>query len=322
MTLRFYYKHILMPGLFIRYKEHIMMKLLLTLAALIACTVSLSARGDSTNPLYDDPYFGEEINIETRIDTTVELHRVILKDGSEINGRIKEHCSDSIRVVTIGGLDVNIRKENIIEIAALYGQIVDGEFQRFDPNRTRLFFSPTARPLEAGEGYFSVYEIFFTMLTVGLSDWLAISGGTSLIPAAETQLVYLNLKVTPYHDDQFSLAFGGFQSWILDHSMGIAYGVTTFGSKNYALSIGLGFGNVDGEFTDTPALVVGADLRLSNSVKFISENWLVEEEFVYSFGLRFFGDNLAGDFGLFGTAATLEGFPFFPWIGITYNFGR
>ena len=37
---------------------------------------------------------------------------------------------------------------------------------------------------------------------------------------------------------------------------------------------------------------------------------------------RFFGENLAADFGLIHVAGSdIEGFPFIPWIGFAYNFG-
>ena len=45
------------------------------------------------------------------------------------------------------------------------GQVVDGEFWREDPNQTRLFFGPSARPLKKGTGYLAVYEIFRELWT-------------------------------------------------------------------------------------------------------------------------------------------------------------
>jgi hypothetical protein len=39
-------------------------------------------------------------------------------------------------------------------------------------------------------------------------------------------------------------------------------------------------------------------------------------------GIRLFGRKLAADFALMlPTNVDLEGFPFIPWIGFTYNFG-
>jgi hypothetical protein len=41
-----------------------------------------------------------------------------------------------------------------------------------------------------------------------------------------------------------------------------------------------------------------------------------------SLGIRLFGRKLAADFALMlPTNVDLEGFPFIPWIGFTYNFG-
>jgi hypothetical protein len=40
-----------------------------------------------------------------------------------------------------------------------------------------------------------------------------------------------------------------------------------------------------------------------------------------SFGIRFYGEHIAGDFGLFfPTGVDTEGFPALPWIGFIYNY--
>ena len=85
----------------------------------------------------------------------------------------------------------------------------------------------------------------------------------------------------------------------------------------------MGYGFSGGDFTDKPVLVLGWENRVSKSLKIISENWFFfgGEIHPISFGLRFFGKNLAADFGLIYPAGTdIKGFPFIPWLGLTYNF--
>ena len=80
---------------------------------------------------------------------------------------------------------------------------------------------------------------------------------------------------------------------------------------------------MNGETADNPALMVGGEIQVSNSVKFITENWKFPdaEDLLVSFAIRFFGEHLAADFGLLTTTGKVEiGFRFIPWIGFAYNF--
>jgi hypothetical protein len=73
-------------------------------------------------------------------------------------------------------------------------------------------------------------------------------------------------------------------------------------------------------------LLAGGEAHLSNSVALITENWfpLGSDVQLLSFGLRFFGDHLSADLGFWYplTREGTEGFPFLPWLGFCYNFGR
>lgn len=74
-------------------------------------------------------------------------------------------------------------------------------------------------------------------------------------------------------------------------------------------------------------LILGGELKLSNSAKLISENWIPtspESVKIYSLGVRFFGKKVAGDFGLMyplgNDGESISGWPFIPWISLSYNF--
>lgn len=105
--------------------------------------------------------------------------------------------------------------------------MVRGELWRTDPNHTRLLFAPTARALKAGQGYFSVYEIFFPFVAVGVTDFFTLSGGFSLFPGVESQLLYIAPKITPVHLEKFDLAAGVLYIKIPeeDEGAGILYSV-------------------------------------------------------------------------------------------------
>jgi len=260
-------------------------------------------------------------NIFAQTDTTL-IYRLTLTDDSELIGKIISENDSLLLFVTNAGLELSLQWEMIKEKEIIQGEWDGNAFVHSDPNRTRLLFSPTGRTLPAGEGYFSAYEIFFPFLAIGVTDFITLSGGMSLFPGAEEQIIYVAPKVRVLHLENFDLSGGVLYCHTSESDFGIFYGVTTIGSSKASFTLGLGWGYVDGETAESPAVMFGGEIQLSNSVKLISENWKLPEEdnLFLSFGLRFFGEHLAADFGLVTTTGETEGFPFLPWIGFAYNF--
>jgi hypothetical protein len=259
--------------------------------------------------------------------TTARLQKIILKDGSEMIGAVTSRDSGLIRFKTLSNVSMTIPNTQVREIETLSGEVVGGEYRRADPNQTRLLFAPNARSLKAGQGYFSAYEIFFPFLAVGVTDFATVSGGMTLFPGASNQLFYLAPKVRAIHVKEFDLAGGVLYLNATSGSsegVGILYGVGTYGTANDALTVGLGWGFAQGKVKDKPILLLGGEVRVSNSVKLITENWIPPSSDVslISFGVRFFGDNLAADLGfIYPAGSEISGFPFLPWLGFAYNFG-
>lgn len=246
------------------------------------------------------------------------VERIVLNDGSELVGKILRQDADSVTFVTTSGIHVIFPRKAIKEI-----QMTQREGWSTDPNQTRLFFAPTGRSLPQGKGYFSAYEIFFPMLAVGVTDFLTLAGGVTLIPGATEQAVYLAPKLRVAHSEHIDLSGGVLYISVSGYSAGMAYGVATIGSSKASFTGGLAWGFIEGDFSGTPTIVLGAELQLSNSAKFITENWFPAKAnmAIVSFGIRFFGESIAGDFGLMRpTSASSGGFPFLPWIGFAYNF--
>lgn len=260
--------------------------------------------------------------VVAQTDTAV-VRKIILTDGSELMGNIVREGADTVFFRMTSGTETMIRRSTIKEIRTMKGEWMGGEFRKTDPNQTRLFFAPTGRSLPQGEGYFSAYEIFFPMLAVGVTDFLTLAGGVTLIPGATEQAVYLAPKVRIAHFEKLDLSGGVLYISVSGYSAGMAYGVATIGTSRASLTGGLAWGFIEGDFSGTPTLVLGAELQMSNSTKLITENWFPAKSDVaiISFGIRFFGENLAGDFGLMRlTTSSGRGFPFLPWIGFAYNF--
>jgi hypothetical protein len=207
--------------------------------------------------------------------------------------------------------------------------------RRTDPNYSRLMFAPTGRPLRKGDGYFSDYELVFPGFAVGVTDNLSLAGGVSTIPGLglTEQLVYFSPKVGFNLSDRASVSVGGLIAGVGGDddlgTLGIAFGVGTFGSADHSVSVGLGLARELGDpFAQTePILMLGGQTRLSRSVALVSESWLVLDgetplsEQPFGLALRFFGDRLSADVGVVLVGEVLEeGLPI-PWLSVSYHFG-
>ncbi len=171
-----------------------------------------------------------------------------------------------------------------------------------------------------------MYEIFFPFIAIGVTDWLTLAGGFTLVPGADRQLLYFAPKITPIQLKNFDFSAGALYINIPDEidDGGFFYGMGTYGTEKIALTAGFGWGFSGADVVDKPVIILGAETSLSKTVKFITENWLIPDSEVdlISGGLRFTGEKVAADFALvYPAGSDISGFPFLPWIGFAYNFG-
>lgn len=255
--------------------------------------------------------------------------RVVLTDGSRHVGHIEREDDAEVVLRTLSGVTMTIPRAQIVRIEPAEVVRRGDAVLRADPNHTRLLFAPTARALQSGEGYVALYQIFLPFVAVGVSDAVALAGGLSLLPGVSEQLVYAAPKVTPYRRGDLAVAVGAFAATITASEGGvggIVYAVGTKGGPSAAVSFGAGFLFGGGDFIETPILLLGGEYQVSNNVKLLSENYVIpaaENLAIVSGGIRFIGDRLAGDFGLFTSPEVITegGLPFFPWLSFAYNFG-
>jgi hypothetical protein len=207
--------------------------------------------------------------------------------------------------------------------------------RRADPNYSRLMFAPTGRPLRQGDGYFSDYELVFPGFAAGVTDNLSLAGGVSMIPGLglTEQLAYFSPKIGFQLSESAAVSVGALIAGTgVDDSIdavGIGFVVGTFGKPDASLTLGLGAARELGsEFARTePIVMIGGEVRLSDSVALVSENWLMvgdasPSEWPFGLALRFFGERLSADVGMVLMGEVLaEGLPI-PWVSVSYHFGR
>ncbi len=264
------------------------------------------------------------------------LMSIRLKDGNELRGRIIERTETTLILQTSNGLEVKIPQSSIVTIKPVQGRYQKGVFLRSDPNYSRLMVSPTGRPLRKGEGYFSDYYIFFPGISYGFTDHFSLMAGFSIIPGAnfKDQLKYLAPRIGFQINESVALSAGAlFMSFFDELGAGIAFGVATFGQQDKSLTTGFGFGYVreegeDFHFAQKPIILLGGNIRLSNSIALVSENWFFPgaglnlKQQPFAIAVRFFGDRMAVDAGAILMLEILEqGFPV-PWLSFVYHFGK
>lgn len=242
--------------------------------------------------------------VEVRAALGEETQELRLTDGSVYHGRVID-ASDPATFELLSGIRMEIPHDRISSLTTARGTVRGEEYWRPDPNRTRLFFGPTARSLPAGGGYFSVFELFMPFVSTAVSDNLILSGGTPLIflfDENETERpVWFAPKLTLGGNDRAEFAIGALLITTLggDGSAGVVYGVTTVGEPDGALTLGLGYGFADGDWGGSPAALLGLERRMSRSTKLISENYVLPDgTILLSAGPRFIGDRLSADVGL------------------------
>lgn len=259
------------------------------------------------------------------------LVAVRLNDGSVLIGRIVEESADRLVVVTQGGTRVELERAQVRSVTPARGRVVNGEFWGEDPNATRLFFGPTARAVPQGQGYFGVFELLFPFVAYGVTDRITLAGGTPIIPEAIGRVLYVAPKVELIRTPNASFAVGGLGLFVTEEidegSVGVVYGVGTFGGPDRSLTLGAGFpfitSNDESDIANKPLIQLGGELRTTRRTKFITENYFVpgESGTVISGGFRFFGERLSADFGIGGYVENGDlGGPL-PIVNFVYSFG-
>ena len=261
------------------------------------------------------------------------LYHIETKDGNIYTGNILSRDSVSILLQEQSLGEISLRTSDIKVIRGGDNK-KKGNTSTWseNPQATRYFWSPNGYGLKPGEGYYQNIWIFFNQVSVGLTDNFSIGGGTIplfLFAGAPTP-VWITPKISiPVSKDNFNIGAGALAGTVLgvDHSgFGILYGITTFGSRDTNLSIGLGYGYIGGEFSKTPAVNISGMVRTGKKSYLMSENYFLTSGDNTILLLSFGGRWMIGKAGLDGfllipTSSNIDRFFAIPMLGITIPFG-
>ncbi len=257
--------------------------------------------------------------------------RIETKDGNEFIGIILERTADKIRIkadklgeITIPASEV----KSVSEINQVKSK--DGTYWFDNPQSTRYFWSPNGYSLKKGEGYYQNVWILGNQVVYGITNHL--SGGIGVIPtflfAGAPTPVWMTLKYSvPVVKDKVNVAAGALVGTVLGvpGAGGILYGMSTFGSKDKNLNIGVGWAFSGSKMAKVPTFNINGMIRTGPKGYFLTENYYIGTPDSYvvllSFGGRRIIKHTGLDFGGFIPFGTdIGSFVIIPWLGFTVPF--
>ena len=293
--------------------------------------------------LFPGPVRGQETErppVSLSLPGPDELQVLVLVSGSQLIGRIVEIGGEiggevgagTIRFVS-EEMDLTIAVVDIRQIRAVPADSVKSGVYWFpNPNRTRLFFAPTARTLPQGGGYLSDHLLFFPGFAYGITDRITIGGGMSLFPgiSLDEQLAFATPKFGWSLGESFDVAVGALLVAFpgdlgtedSPDGAGILFSVATWGSPDSSATVGFGHGYAGGEPADRPMVMVGGERRVSRRISLVTENWVFPglEGPLVSLGVRFMGERMSVD--LAGVHLLGEEGAFAPLLSFVFLFGE
>lgn len=257
-------------------------------------------------------------------------------DGSEIYGYFLRSEDKQIIIGAENFGEVRLYKISIKKIEALQqDRLVEGYYWYENPNATRYLFSPSAIPLRKGEGYYQNSYLVMNMVNVGVTDQFSMGGGFELISTfTGNPTLFITPKLSGQVSKDVYLGVGtiaGFSAITVEGTsdmigFGICYGVATFGNRDNNFTAGLGFGFLDGSFSEKPILTLSGMTRISRKLGFVSENWILPGDgydYIISYALRFMSEKITVDFGFINNADIAQNIPIgYPYIDFVVKFGK
>lgn len=264
-------------------------------------------------------------------DTTFHIET---KDGNEFFGKIVSQDEEKIRLKTEKLGEITIQRKEILRILPVNAnRIIRGKYWFDNPQSARYFWSPNGYGLKKGEAYFQNVWVLFNQVSVGVTNNFSIGAG--LVPiflfSGSPTPVWITPKFSiPLSGDKVNIGVGALLGTVVGQShsdFGLVYGITTFGTKDKNVSLGLGYGYAGGQWGNTPTVSLGTMLRISSRSYIISENYYIDtgRDFLImtSLGGRWVISRVGLDYGMIlPVTGNKENLFVIPWLGVTVPFGK
>ncbi len=266
-------------------------------------------------------------------DTDTTHYCIKTIDGNNFIGFLRSSDSSTFIINTIdyGVLHIDVDKvDKMYQVSSNTTGVK--EYWHRNIQSARYFWSPNGYGLKKGEGYYQNYWVLFNQVSYGFTNNFSV--GIGMVPlflfGGTATPIWITPKFSaPIVKDKVNIGVGGIFGAALGESagFGLAYGTTTFGSRDKNMSVGLGWGYVDGDWASTPLINISGIIRVGKKGGYImTENYFINvgtEEFMalVSIGGRNLVNSISIDYGIFIPIIDDIGtFIGIPWLGITIPF--
>jgi len=261
---------------------------------------------------------------QSETDSLKQEQIVVIKmeNGDEYKGTVSKKDSETIVLKTVNG-EISLIATNVRSIE---NYDYEGIFEFPNPHDTRYFFGPSGIPIKKGKGYYQNLAVTTNFVNYGITENFSIGGGFEFISTINGNPIwFLTPKVGFEVKENIHVGGGLFiAGFAAAGTATLGYGVVTFGDSETNLSIGAGYGLVDGELSDNPAIMFSGTHRVSKSISLLSENYVLPNSlegvsYLGIHGIRILSKNNAFDIGLsFNPGASF--LPSLPFVGYARAF--
>jgi len=265
---------------------------------------------------------------------TTTIWQITTLDDNEFVGHIITETETSIefKTATIGIITLQKsqikRREKLISNTSTNGLLWNENTMAY-----RYFMGNSGYNLKKGEAFYQNAWLFVNNFDIGVTDRFSI--GIGIIPlfllGGGPAPVWLTPRLSiPLAADKVNFGIAGLMGTALgdgfnDVGFGLGFGNVTVGDRNKNLTFGVGYGFVDGAFSERPTFSISGMVRTGKRGYFISENYIISTEFetigVLSLGGRFVGKQITIDYGgIYVPNADI--FAIAPWLSISVPIGK
>ena len=253
---------------------------------------------------------------QTETDSLKQEQIVVIKmkNGDEYKGTISKRDGETIVLKTVNG-EIHLIASNL---SAIEDYDYEGQFEFANPHDTRYFFGPSGIPIKKGKGYYQNILVTTNFFNYGVTKNISIGGGFEFISTiTRSPIWFLTPKVGFDVSDNIHVG-GGFimAGFAAEGTATLGYGVFTLGQSETNLSIGAGYGLLDGELSNYPAIMISGTHRISKSIALLSENYMIPNSFYFGIhGIRILSKKNSFDIGAIVIPEIAEYLPALPYVG-------
>jgi hypothetical protein len=272
------------------------------------------------------------LKAQLQIDS-ISLTRVEMNDGNEFIGHIVSQDTSTLILLTDKLGELTFSKRDIVKITPINpGSIKKGQYWFENPQSTRYLWSPDGYGLKKGEGYYQNIWVLFNQASYGVTNYFSIGAGIMpvfLFGGGATPMWITPKFSIPVVKDKFNVGAGALLGTVIgepETGFGLLYGLTTAGSRDMNITLGLGYGVSGSGWAKSPLISLSALARTGARGYLITENYYInmngETLVLLSAGFRWVIKKAGLDFGLI--MPLTEDLVFFalPWLGVTIPFGK